>query len=127
MKHSSSQTFSGKHLYAGLKVLSLAFVMILFMGTDAFAQRTAPPACSSSPITTAKPYVGYNGLTNNTAALYSWCTNETLTNIQTYCNNLGNDIAAVTNFAGLSAGCKAEYAQRKQELGVIQKIVKARH
>ena len=129
MKHSSSQGLfkSAAHLASGFKLLSLAFVMILFMGTDVFAQRTAPPTCVSSPVPTVKPYIGYNGLTNNTAALYSWCQNETPANIQTYCDDLASDIvAAQANYGTMTDGCKAELAARKQELGVIQKVVNQR-
>jgi hypothetical protein len=131
MKHSPSQSLFSASMrsVAKLKLLALACGLFLFMGTSAYGQ--APThnnsACNSNPVTLAKAYTSYNGLTNETAALYSWCRNETLTNIQTYCQNLTTAIEGVTTFAGLSDGCKAEYLRRKQELEVIQKLTRSRH
>lgn len=100
------------------------------MGTSAFGQTRSTanvPTCASNPVPVAKAYVGYNGLTNETAAMYSWCKNETMTNIQNYCNSVANSMENVANYGNLSDGCKAEYVRRKQELEVIQKLTQSRH
>jgi hypothetical protein len=124
MKHLPSQSLlSGS--FAKLKLVALACGMFLFMGTSAYGQRTT--SCAVNPVAVAKAYIGYQGLTNETAAMYSWCQNETLANIQSYCNTLSNAVAAVANFDTLSDACKVKYLSRKQELDVIRKLSQARH
>ena len=129
MKHSSSQTFLSSSLraVARLKLLTLACGLFLFMGTSAYGQTHNSSACANNPVSLTKAYIGYNGLTNETAALYSWCRNETLVNIQTYCNNLTGAVEGVTNFGTMSDACKAEFLRRKRELEVVRKLTKARH
>ncbi len=125
MKHLPSQSLLSSS-FSKLKLVVLACGMFLLMGTSAYGQRTATP-CAVNPIAVAKAYVGYQGLTNETAALYSWCQNETLANIQAYCNTLSNAVDAVANYNALSDECKAKYISRKQELEVIAKLTKSRH
>jgi hypothetical protein len=131
MKHSPSQSLFSASMrsMAQLRLLALACGLFLFMGTSAYGQAPGHTnaTCASNPITLTKAYAGYSGITNETAAMYSWCRNETLTNIQSYCANLMTSIESVTNFNALTDGCKAEYLRRKQELDVIQKLSRSRH
>jgi hypothetical protein len=120
MKHSLLPTL----LVYKLKAFLLLAGVLLFLSGTSYAQAPRPALnCLSSPISLAKPYIGYDGITNETAALYSWCKNDTLANIQSYRISLKSALEGVSNQNNLSDPCKAEYVRRKQELGVIRELV----
>lgn len=110
-----------------LNLLSVAFVLTVMVASNAIAQRPAPTPCASSPISLPEPYLGYNGYTNKTVALYAWSKDEPAAALQSYIGQLNtalNQAAAV--YGTLTPECQAEVVRRKHELGVINELLAKR-
>lgn len=110
-----------------LNLLSVAFVLTVLVASNAIAQRPAPTPCANNPISLPEPYLGYNGYTNKTVALYAWSKDEPASVLQSYIGQLNTALnIPPATYASLTPECQAEVARRKHELGVISQILAKR-